>query len=153
MKPTMCKVRIDRDGFAAATTLMIILVLTVMAVAAAWLATSEKRTSFAEGVHVSAVFAADAGGEAAINFLRGQEVPPPIIQFPALTVQSQGNTVVNGSQAFAYDCNYLRKRPKPGWGLEFLDYEYGVVSQGEASQDGQSAVQLVAARLFKEGYH
>jgi hypothetical protein len=144
---------VNRDGFAAATTLLIILVLSVIAVGAAFLATTEKRTSFAEGVHISAVLAADAGGETAINFLRGVDIPPPIIEFPALTVDTRGTTTVQGSQTFAYDCMFSRKMPKPGWGLEFLDYEYNVVSQGRASQDGQSAVQLVAARLFKEGYH
>ena len=59
----------DRDGFALVTTLLILLVLSVIAVGAAWLASSEKRASFAESVHLSAVYSADAGGEAGINFL------------------------------------------------------------------------------------
>ncbi len=141
-----------REGFALATTLLIILVLTVIAVGASWLATTEKRTSFAEGVHISATFSADAGGEAGINYLRLVPSPPSIIDFGDMTVHSQGTTPIQGTQTYDYTCQFLQKRPRPGWGLEFLDYDYAVASNGNASQDGRSAVRLVASRLFREGY-
>jgi hypothetical protein len=142
----------DRQGFALVTTLLIILVLSVIAVGAAWLASTEKRTSFAEGVHIRATFAADAGGEAGINFLRLATDPPPIIDFADLLVRSEGTTAVHGTQSYAYDAHYIRKRPRPGWGVNFLDYDYRVDSLGAASTQGQSGVDLVASRLFKEGY-
>lgn len=142
----------SRDGFAMVTTLLIILVLTVIALGATWLATSEKRTSFAEGVHISSVFSADAGGEAGINFLRLKDTPPPITDFANMLVQSAGTTTIHADQTYDYTCRYLQKKPRPGWGIEYLDYEYAVVSNGQASQQGQTAVQMVAARLFREGY-
>jgi hypothetical protein len=141
-----------REGFALVTTLLIILVLSVIAVGAAWLASTEKRVSFAEGVHVRATFAADAGGEAAINFLRLATEPPTIIDFADNLVRSEGTTAVHGSQNFAYDAHYLRMQHRPGWGAEFRDFDYRVESQGAASVSGQTGVDLVASRLFKVGY-
>jgi len=143
---------LGREGFAMATTLLIILVLTVIALAAAWMATAEKKTSFAEGVHMEAVFSADAGTEASINFLRLSETPPTIINPADLTVRNQGDTPVQDDQSFSYSCRFLNKQPKPGWGIEYLDYAYVITAQGEASTRGQSGVQVIASRLFREGY-
>jgi hypothetical protein len=142
----------NRQGFAMATTLLIILVLSVIALGAAWLATTEKRTSFAESVHLEALFSADAGGEAAVNFIRLNETPPPITEFVNMTVMNQGETVLQGDQSYDYICRFVAKRPRPGWGLEFLDYDYEVVANGEAASKGRSAVQLLASRLYREGY-
>lgn len=142
----------DRAGFAMATTLLIVLVLSVIAVGAAWLASSERKTSFAEGVHMEALFSADAGTEDAINFLRLSEEPPPIVDFVDNEVRDQGRTALQGTQAYDYRCRYLRKQPRPGWGIEYLDYDYSVMSSGAASREGRSDVQVVASRLFREGY-
>jgi hypothetical protein len=144
--------RYNRDGFAMATTLLMVLVLSVIAVGAAWLASTERRTSHAESVHISSVYSADAGGEAAINFLRLSENPPQIQDFTDMTVRTEGETSIQGTQNYDYECQYLAKRPKPGWGAEYLDYDYTVLSNGRASRDGRSAVQLVASRLYREGY-
>jgi hypothetical protein len=141
-----------REGFAMATTLLIVLVLSVIAVGAAWLASSERKTTFAEGVHMEALFSADAGTEHAINFLRLSEEPPAIVDFADNTVRNQGRTGLLGTQTYQYGCNYLRKQPRPGWGIEYLDYDYAVLSSGAASREGRSDVQIVASRLFREGY-
>ena len=142
----------DREGFALVTTLLVVLVLSVLAVAVAWMASSEKKISFAEGVHVRSVFSADAGGEAGINFLRLADSPPHITDYTDNSVLNIGETAVLNSQTYAYDCFYSGKSPRPGWGVEFMDYDYRVSSTGRASTNGKSQVQLVASRLFKEGY-
>ncbi len=142
----------NREGFAMVTTLLIVLVLSVLAVGVVWLATSERKTAFAEGVHVASVFAADAGGEAAINFLRVSDSPPTILDFDTKSVRVQGSTDLFGSAKYSYNANYLRKRPKPGWGTDYLDYDYRIGALGAASQKGESGVALVVSRLFKEGY-
>jgi len=67
---------LNREGFAMVTTLLVVLILSVLAVGVAWIAGSEKKTTFNESVHVRSVYAADAGGESAINFIRLSEVPP-----------------------------------------------------------------------------
>jgi len=143
---------VNREGFALVTTLLVVLILSVLAVGVAWIAGSEKKTTFAEGVHVRSVFAADAGGEAAINFIRMSEIPPAILDFSTNTVRDQGTTALEGSQTFDYNTRFLTKRPKPGWGLEYLDYDYRIASHGTASRLGQSGVELVVSRLYKEGY-
>lgn len=142
----------DRRGFAMVTTLLVVLVLSVLAVGVAWLASSEKKTTHAESVHVRAVFSADAGGESGINFIRTSDTPPQIVDFGTLTVRNQAETALQGSQSYLYTANYLQKRPKPGWGVEYLDYDYRIASQGQASTQGESAVQVVVSRLYKEGY-
>jgi hypothetical protein len=142
----------DREGFALTTTLLIVLVLTVLAVAAAWVASTERRTGWAESVHISSLFSADAGTESSINFLRLSETPPKIIDFGDMSVRNQGTTPIMGAQEFEYDCRFVSKRPKPGWGVEFLDYEYDIVSRGAATDVGRAAVQCVAGRLYQEGY-
>jgi hypothetical protein len=143
---------IDRDGFALVTSLLVILLLSLIAVAAVVLSSTEKQTSFAESVHNSAVFAADAGGEAAIHYLRMSDSPPKIVDFADGTVQREDDEPVVGSQEYDYECQYSRKRPKPGWGVNFLDYDYRVASTGRASTRGRSDIDLVASRLFREGY-
>jgi hypothetical protein len=142
----------NREGFALVTTLLIVLVLSVLAVAVAWMATSEKKISFAEGVHVRSVYSADAGGEAGINFLRLSNSPPMITNFVDREVNRVGETAVMNSQTYEYEAFYDGKSPRPGWGVDYMDYDYTIASVGRASAKGQSQVDLVASRLFKEGY-
>ena len=142
----------NREGFAMVTTLLVVLILSVLAVGVAWIAGSEKKTTFAESVHVRSVYSADAGGEAAINFLRLSELPPVVQDFGSRIVRDQGNTVLEGSQSYGYRAFFLSKRPKPGWGMDYLDYDYRIASRGTASRLGDSGVELVVSRLYKEGY-
>ncbi len=150
----MHKNETNREGFAMVTTLLVVLILSVLAVGVAWIASAEKKTTFAEGVHVASVFAADAGGEAGINFIRISDSPPTINDFGTMNVRNQGETVLEaeGSKAYSYNADYLTKRPKPGWGVDYLDYDYRIGSRGTASQNGVSGVTVVVSRLYREGY-
>jgi Tfp pilus assembly protein PilX len=150
--PITHETRTDRDGFAMVTALLVVLVLSVLAVGAAWLASSEKKTTLAEATHLRSVYSADAGGEAAINFVRVSNLPPQILDFGTMAVRNQPTTALEGSQQFSYDVNFERKRLKPGWSVEYLDYDYQIGSQGQASRQGQSGVQVVVSRMYKEGY-
>jgi hypothetical protein len=144
--------RNDRDGFALVTTLLIVLVLGVLAMGAAWIASAEKKTSFAEGVHISSVMSADAGGEACINFLRLADTAPQPDVNNDNVVRTQSHTVVRDDQGFAYTCRFLDRNLKAGWDINYMDYNYEISSTGNASIEGNSTVDLVAGRLFKEGY-
>lgn len=143
---------INREGFAMVTTLLVVLILSVLAVGVAWIASSEKKTSFAETVHIRSVYSADAGGEAAINFIRLSEIPPVVQDFGTRLVRNQGQTNLKDSQTYDYSAFFVRKRPKPGWGMDYLDYDYRINSHGTASRLGESGVELVVSRLYKEGY-
>lgn len=150
--PIRIRASVDRDGFAMVTALLVVLVLSVLAVGATWLATSEKKTTAAEATHLRSVFSADAGGEAAINFVRTSNLPPQILDFGTMAVRNQPTTALEGSQQFAYDVNFARRAPKPGWGPEYQDFDYRIAAQGVASRTGESGVQVVVSRLFKVGY-
>jgi Tfp pilus assembly protein PilX len=137
--------RADREGFAMVTALLVVLVLSVLAVGATWLATSEKKTTTAESVHMRSVFAADAGGEAGINFIRNSETPPTLTFV-------QPETALDGTQAYSYNARFVRRQPKPGWGKDYIDYDYQIGALGEAGAQGQSGVSVVVGRLYKKGY-
>jgi type II secretory pathway pseudopilin PulG len=142
----------DREGFAMVTTMLVVLVLSVLAVGVAWLASTEKKTSYAESVHVQSVFAADAGGEAAVNFLRTSE-SPPIPLDANQTVRNQGTTNLTGSQNFDYSAQFLQAQMKPGWDpTKYRDFEYRVQSHGTAASKGDSDVEMVVGRLYQIGY-
>lgn len=141
-----------REGFALVSVLLVVLVLSVLAVGVAWLAGSEKKTSFAESVHLRSVMSADAGSEAAINFIRMSETPPQIVDFADNSVQAVGTTTLQGSQSYNYECWFDTKQLKPGWGFSYLDYTYRIRSQGTASLQGESGVGVVVSNLYKEGY-
>ena len=143
---------LDRRGFAMVTTLLIVLVLSVMAIGIVWLATSEKKTTFAEGVHMRSVFAADAGGEAGINYLRMLNSPPRIINWATKSVRSQGETNIVGSQTYGYECEWGGMDGGLGWDTEMVYFLYNIRSEGKASTEGESDVALIAGRLFKKEY-
>ncbi len=143
---------INRDGFAMVTTLLVVLVLSVLAVGVTWMATSEKKITFAESVHVRSVFSADAGSEAGINYIRVANSPPRISDFGTMSVQNVGETELVDNQTFEFNASYMSKRVKPGWGTGYMDYDYKVEAKGSAAANGESGVQVVVSRLFKEGY-
>ncbi len=138
-----------REGFATAVTLLIILVLAVIGLGAAWLASTEKKTSFAESVHLTALYSADSGGEAAINFLRLAQAPPAYTG-AARMVRNQAQTAMVGTQSYGYGCNFVNAQGRIGWD-GYYDFNYRVSADGWASQEGRSAVRLIASRLFKVG--
>lgn len=141
----------DREGFALVTSLLIILVLSLIAVAAVVLSGTEKRTTFAEGVHTTAVFSADAGSEAAIHFLRMSDAPPKIYDTDG-TVNTQSVSPNENHQSYTADTQFVDRGPKAGWGTQFLDYNFRIESSGQAAAKGRSDIDLVASRLFREGY-
>lgn len=146
-------VRPGREGFALVTTVLVVLVLSVLAVGVAWIATSEKKTSFAEGVHVRSLFSADAGGEAGINLVRTSDAPLLITSWADSTVHVQPQTVLDGSQNYAFHAFSEGASVKAGWDpTAYLDFDYRIGADGRAAQDGQARVEVVVSRLFKLGY-
>lgn len=137
--------RPDREGFALVAALLVVLVLSVLAVGAAWLATSEKKTTLAESTHLRSVYAADAGSEAGINFIRNSDTPP-------LGTIEQPVAALEGTQDFSYDTVFRERRPRAGWAREYKDYDYTVAALGQAGTNGQAGVSVIVSRLYKEGY-
>jgi hypothetical protein len=143
---------LNREGFAMVTTLLVVLILSVLAVGVAWIAGSEKKTTFAESVHVRSVYSADAGGESAINFLRLSDTPPPPQDAGTGLVRSQGSTGLQGSQSYDYRAFFEGNDIAEGWGMDYMDFIYRIDSHGTASRLGESGVELLVVRLYKIGY-
>ncbi len=143
---------VDREGFALVTTLLMVLVLSVLAVGVVWMATSEKKISFAEQNHISSLFSADAGSEAGINFVRLSPTPPRVISYADSTVYYQGDTNLQGAQNYDYKCVFIGKARRLGWGVDFKNYNYRIDSNGAAATQGKTTVELVVNRLYREGY-
>jgi len=150
--PTTTVSREGREGFALVTTLLIVLVLSVLAVGVAWIATSEKKTTFSESVHVRSLYSADAGTEAGINLIRVADTPPQIVSFADSTIHVQPQTPLDGSQTYSYKAYFQGAREKEGWGEGYVDCYYGIDAAGRAAQNGRAGVDVQAVRLFKSGY-
>ena len=141
----------DRRGFALVTTLLVVLVLSILAIGIAWLAGSERTTSHADGVHVRSVLAADAGSEAGINFLRVADRPPAMGTADGIVAETSDITL-SGSQSFSFACAFVSQSFRPGWGVEFPNYDYAIQSSGQAAVKGQGFVKVIASRMFQTGY-
>ncbi|NIM20004.1 MAG: hypothetical protein GTO51_07105 [Candidatus Latescibacteria bacterium] len=142
----------SNKGFALVSALVFITILAVIATVSIWIASSEKRVTFNEQIHQSAFYAADAGGEAGINWVRIQNSPPSIIA-PGNVVYDQINyTALDSKQDYKFNATFLQKRLRPGWSTEYKDFDYLIISDGSSVRDTRSQLELSLSRLFKEGY-
>ncbi len=144
---------IDREGFALVTTLLMVLVLSVLAVGVVWMASSEKKTAFAEQNHITSLFSADAGGEAGINFVRLAPRPPLVIDWADSSVSYQAGVNLHDSQNYGYNCLWRSTSAPPlGWDMDYKNFNYRINSNGSAATKGKSNVRMSIARLYREGY-
>ncbi len=139
-------------GFALISALAFLAILAAIATVSIWVAGSEKKVTFNEQTHQSAFFAADAGGEAGINWIRTQSAPPGILGAGNVVYNQPGYTTLDENQQYNFSMTYLRKRPRPGWSIEYKDFDYELLSNGTSVQNSWSQLELMLSRLFKEGY-
>lgn len=142
----------SNEGIGLVGALIVLAMLAVLALVAATIATTERRTSFNEFVHVSSFMSADSGGEAAIGWLRNYPGAPPLPNYPSYRVTGQNMTNIQATQRFSYDMSYVRTLPHPG-SDGFFDYWYSVQAAGESGIHGNSNVRLVVKKQAqKQGY-
>jgi len=101
---------------------------------------------------VASVFAADAGGEAGINFIRLSETAPTRLDWATGNVRNQADTNLEGLSQYSYNANFLLRQARQGWMDDYYDYDYKIGALGTASQKGVSGVDVVVRRLYREGY-
>lgn len=142
----------DESGSALLLAIGVLVILAGIAAVIVSIAVSEKKSQFAEFTHDRAFYSADAAGEGGINWLKGQLAPPPLLDVSNNVYLSGGYSALSTGHSFKYDIRYLTKRFRPGWSLEYRDYEYLVSAAGASVQQADAAVEVDATRLYKEGY-
>lgn len=142
----------NNSGYAMVITLAFITALGLLAAIIIGVATSEKQTTFNETTHTQAFYSADAGGEAAINWLRFQNSPPPQLDTNGHVFVPTGFTPLTTKNDYRYDIEYQGKQFRPGWSQEYKDFRYQIESDGASSQNSEASVEVRALRLYREGY-
>lgn len=140
-------------GTALVATLFFITALAVTATIIVWVTGSERRVSHNDYTHSRSFYASDAGSETAINWIRIQQSPPPIVDAQDKLVANQDTyTYINKDHKFKFDVRFDRVRFRPGWSREYLDFDYTVDSRGASVQESSSRIEVRTSRLFRQGY-
>lgn len=142
----------NNKGYAMVITLAFITALGLLAAIIVGVASTEKQTTFNETTHTQAFYSADAGGEAAINWLRFQDSPPPDLDGNGHVFVPTGYTPLSTKTDYRYDIEYQGKQWRPGWSHEWKDFRYQIESDGASSQSSEAKVEVQALRLYREGY-
>lgn len=142
----------NERGSALVMALGALAVLAVIAIAVVAIVVSEKRTGSSEYAGSRAFYSADAASEAGVNWLRLQYSPPVQLDTLKRVRKDSTYTTMDYSNRYKCDVAFVKKRYRSGWSSEFKDYEYRVDASGASAQQSQSAIELKATRLYREGY-
>jgi hypothetical protein len=148
----MAETLANERGSALVMTLGALGGLLMLAVIVVSVVTSGKWTEFREYTHTRAFYSADAGGEAALNWIRFQNTPPPILDAQSNVFVAASYTSLSDDHDYKYDIQFARKRFRPGWSLEYKDYEYLIKANGASADSSEAVIELRAMRLYEEGY-
>jgi hypothetical protein len=142
----------NERGSAMVLVICVLVVLSAIAVYVVSVATSDKRASFSEYTYNRAFYSADAASEAGLNWIRTQPSPPPILDADNNVRDAGALTNLGAGHSYRFGVQYVNKRFRPGWSLEFKDYEFAVEADGASARSAEAAVDVVAWRLYREGY-
>jgi len=126
--------------------------LAILALVVMSITVSEKKTESADYDNNRSFYSADAASEAGVAWIRRQPNPPALVDTLSHVSVSTAYTTLNDDDRYKYDVKFVRKRFRPGWSVEYKDYEYLVEARGASAQLSESAVELGATKAFKEGY-
>jgi hypothetical protein len=142
----------DERGNAMVIALAFITILALLAAVVANVATSEKKTTFNETMHAQAFYSADAGGEAAINWIRFQARPPLQLDNEGTVFAPAGYSRLQDKDQYKYGVQYEGKQFRPGWSHEYKDFRYEVESDGASAARSAAEIEVNVLRLYREGY-
>jgi Tfp pilus assembly protein PilX len=145
--------RVDNErGAAMVLAIGALAVLAVLALVVVAIVISEKQTALADYTGSRSFYSADAASEAGVNWIKKQTIPPPIVDASSNVLVSTAFTTLSTDHSYKFDVQFVRKRVRPGWSVEYKDYEYRVTATGASVQGSQSAVDVGVTRLYREGY-
>lgn len=142
----------NERGSAMVMALGALAVLAVIAIVVVAVVVSEKRTTFSEYNSSRSFYSADAATEAGVNWIRHQYTPAALVDTANHVFVANNYTVIGPNNGYRFDVQYIRKRYRPGWSVEYKDYEYRVDARGTSPQQSESAIEVRATRLYREGY-
>jgi len=142
----------NERGSAMVLAIGVMAVLAILAMVIVAVVVSEKKTALADFSGTRSFYSADAASEAGVNWLRNQAIPPQIIDASNNVYLAPGFTALSANNQYKYDIQYVSKRNRPGWSVEYKDYTYNVTATGGSAQSSQSAISLGVTRLYREGY-
>jgi Tfp pilus assembly protein PilX len=145
----------NERGSALVTTLFFLLGLAVTGAIIAGIASSEKRVTYNEYAHTRSFHASDAGGEEALNWIRSLPAPtrvPNDTKVHELTTYSTltSSYSTGENNRYKYDITFDRRRFRPGWTIEYKDYDFTVDTQGASAQESETDIEVQASRLFRD---
>ena len=139
-------------GSAMVLALGVIVLLAVLALVAISVVVTEKRTDASGYTASRSFYSADAATEAGINWLRQQSIPPaPIDTLNNVRLSASFDTLSDRNR-YRFDVQFLRRTHRPGWSLEYKDYEFQVGAVGVSGIAAESAADVEVSRLYREGY-
>lgn len=139
-------------GSAMVLAIGVLAILSVLALVIVAVVVSEKQTQLADYSGTRSFYSADAATEAGVNWIRKQAIPPPLIDANSNVFVAGGYTALSTNNQYKYDIQYVRKQIRPGWSVEYKDYQYRVTATGASAQTAESSIEVGASRLFREGY-
>ena len=139
-------------GSAMIMALGVLTVLAVLALLVMSVAISGKRTAYSDFSGSTSFYSADAASEAGVNWLKHQYSPAALVDSLNHVYVADDYTTIGATGRYRYDITYTGKQYRPGWSVEYKDYEYGVAASGQSTPTAASSVQLSASRLYREGY-
>lgn len=139
-------------GSAMVLALGVLVVLAVLALVIVSMVTSEKKTESSEYANTRSFYSADAASEAGVHWLVMQDWPPALLDSLNNVQVSTGYTQLATDHMYRYDIQYVSKAFRPGWSVNYKDYQYQIVARGTSAGQSQAAVTLSASRLYREGY-
>ena len=142
----------DERGSAMVLALGVIVLLAVLALVVASIVVSEKRTDASDYSANRSFYSADAATEAGVNWLRQQYIPPAVVDSLSNVRVASTFTTLSDQNRYKFDVRFIRRTHRPGWSLEYKDYEYRVDAVGAAALAAESQIELGATRLYREGY-
>lgn len=148
----MTKPVTNERGAAMVLVLGVLAALAVLAMVVMAIVVSEKRMQFADYNNNRAFNSADAAGEAGVAWIRRQASPPVLVDSLNHVSVATSYSTISTDHLYQYDVKFIRKKFRPGWSVEYKDYEYTVEARGASAQQAESAIELGATRVFKEGY-
>jgi Tfp pilus assembly protein PilX len=142
----------NQRGSAMVLALGVLAVLAVLAIVVVSIASSDKWSASSEYTHSRAFYSADAASEAGLHWIRQQPAPPPLLDADKNVLKAGSFTPLSADHRYKANVQYVRKRFRPGWSVEYKDYEYDVLATGASARESQADIDVRATRLFREGY-